>query len=172
MMIPSGFTVTGNVSTKERYASIIAEIERNEKAKAVFQKTTGLGALELDTCNKMFHIDNAYFMIKDLTEYSFYAGEPRYQYGLFGNYEVFTDVYFAYRIRKRSRCIRKLKTVPVHFEQTDTRLCIDPPMAMLAINATFKQLVDEIREDHEEEIFIAEDDGANRVFVRKPPKRR
>ena len=170
--IPSGFNVTGNVPTQERYRILLEEIERNERAKAMFQKTISLGVLQLDTCNNMFHIDNAYYKVSDVTEFSFYSGEPRYQHGLFGVYQVYSDIYFAYRIKGRARCVRRLKTAQLHIEQTDSSLWVDPPIEMLNIKANFIQMIeDEQNKKAKDSTISAIDEGSSyRMKLKKPEK--
>lgn len=133
--VPSGY------SLNNRPENIYAEIYRNEKIKEMFQKTTELGKLQLDTCRNLFHIDNAYYKVTDVSEYSFYWGEPRYGYG-FGSPKVYADIYFSFRIMNEERRVRKLITLPCRNVNTGRAVHVEPPLAMLSVRETFAQMIE------------------------------
>lgn len=107
----------------------------------MFQKTTELGKLQLDTCRNLFHIDNAYYKVTDVSEYSFYWGEPRYGYG-FGSPRVYADIYFSFRIMNEKRRVRKLTTAPCRYVNTGRTIHVEPPLAMLSVRETFAQMIE------------------------------
>lgn len=136
--IPSGF------SLNQKDELIIAEIERNEKVKAVFKGNIGIGKLRFDTENHIFHIDNAYYCVSDLAGYSFYSGEPRFKFGLFGNYTTVADVYFSYTPIGQERRIRMvLPAAPCKYENTGKTVCIEPPLSMQNADNIFKAMIND-----------------------------
>jgi hypothetical protein len=136
--IPSGFSLTQNDEI------VIAEIERNEKVKAIFKSNTGIGNLSFDTENHLFHIDNAYYRVTELAGYSFYSSEPRIKFGLFGNYTTVADVYFSYTPIGQERRIRRvLLAAPCKYENTGTTLYIEPPLSMLNAEIVFKTMIND-----------------------------
>lgn len=147
--IPSGFPMNlGN-------ENIAAEIARNERAKAEFHKTTGIGSLSFDTERYLFHIDNGYYSVSDLVGVSFYMGEPRIQYGLFGNVRVSTDIYFSFTLFDQPRRVRKvMRGVACKYSRTDTQVSIEPPAVMFAANAALNQMINNMAEQLSREIMI------------------
>lgn len=136
--IPSGF------SLKQSDEAVIVEIERNEKVKSVFKSNTGIGNLRFDTENHIFHIDNAYYRVEEIEGYSFYSGEPRIKFGLFGNYTTVADVYFSYTpIGQKRRIRRVLLAAPCKYENKGKSIYIEPPLSMLNAEIVFKTMIND-----------------------------
>ena len=135
--VPSGY------SLKNTDEDIVATIRYNEQTKSEFKQTTCIGTLFLDTENNIFHIDNGFYRIRHLTGYSFYSGEPRFKYGLFGNFSVVADVYFSFTIMGQERRIRRIKTaVPCKYENTGTAVSVEPPACMQMAKHTFADMLE------------------------------
>ena len=135
--IPSGF------SLKASREEIAEEIKRNERTKAIFKRTTRIGLLSFDTEKSLFNIDNGYFNVSELSSYSFYPSEPRYNYGLFGNFKIVVDIYFSYTLigqERRIRCIKRGEHC--RYENTSYSVCVDPPASMQMANHIIKDMID------------------------------
>ena len=136
--IPSGF------SLKQSDDVIVAEIQRNERSKAIFKGNTGIGCLKFDTENHIFHIDNVYYRVGELAVYSFYSSEPRFKFGLFGNYTTVADVYFSYTPIGQERRIRRvLYAAPCKYENTGKAVYVEPPLSMQNAENVFKTMIND-----------------------------
>lgn len=133
--IPYGMDV------RQDTAALIHAIDANESLKEVFQKTVSIGKLQIDTCNNIFHVDNVYCKIYDLEEYSFYTGEPKIDYGIFGYYKVYCNVYFVYRIKGLQRRTVHISTDECHYEHTTNTVHCDPPESLLYAKQLFSQML-------------------------------
>ncbi len=137
--IPSGY----NIKYKEDY-DIVNEVKRNEKRKEQFQVTKTLGKLEFDTENHLFHIDNSYYSVLDVSAFSFYTGEPRYKYGLFGRFDMRADIYFTFTPIEQERRIRCVKRAEhCKYYNNGEIVSVEPPANMQIMNETFRQMIDD-----------------------------
>ena len=133
--IPSGYH-------SDNPAEIMAEIARNEQARSEFQKSYQHGELQIDRERFMFHIDNGYYRIHDLKEYSFYFSEPRLQ-GIFGHRTAYADVYFSFSIRNQERRVRRISVSACQYETTADNEHYLPPEDMLKTKNLFRKLIEE-----------------------------
>lgn len=145
--VPSGYSFHNSDE------DLISVIKCNEQAKAEFRQTTSIGTLRLDTENGIFHIDNGYYRIRQLTGYSFYNSEPRFKYGLFGRFSVVSDVYFSFTIIGQERRIRRIKlAVPCKYENTGTAVSVEPPACMQMAKHTFADMLEKEMQQIEREL--------------------
>ncbi len=141
--IPSGFS--RHVAPDD----LLSEIKRNEKLKNIFQSDITFGKLQVDTINKLFHIDNGYYRIADLSKYSFYSSEPRFSYGFYRR-NVWEDIYFAFTLRdgaglNQERRVRRIKTVSCAYTNTGNYISVEPSVAMLNMKQLFTQMIEDER---------------------------
>lgn len=136
--IPSGF------SLKSKPDELLAEIKRNEKVRSKFHADMTLGKLQVDTVNRLFHIDNGYYRILDLEGFNFYTGEPRFSYGI--TRKVWEDIYFAFTLRGQQRRVRRLLTVPCPYQKSSRIIRIEPPLSMMNMKQLFQQMQADERE--------------------------